>query len=218
MSANAPLLDIRDFECVRDGRLLFSNLQIRLDSMQVIALQGANGAGKSTLLRCIAGLYPDFSGSFDVAPLIYSGHKAGLSGSLTTWENLQFLCSLDGQAAQANRLLDTAAAASIEDALAHVGLAGYEEVRCSALSAGQLRRVGLARLLLSRAPVWLLDEPLTALDQAGIALLGAVLEHHQRSGGGAICATHQPLPIESYQIVDLSAVSMAAPLQDGATA
>ncbi len=205
MNTGQPLLKVADLECVRDGRLLFRDLHLQLGCGELLSLQGANGAGKSTLLRCIAGLYPDFEGSLVSAPLVYSGHKAGLCAALSTAENLQFLAGLEhARQMPAVELLAGPAAASVVDALVCVGLAGYEDVRCSALSAGQLRRVGLARLLLSQAPLWLLDEPLTALDQAGVELLGAVLARHLEAGGGAVCATHQRLPVERYSVVELT--------------
>ena len=212
MNAGQPLLEIRDLECVRDGRVLFSALNLRLDAGELISLQGANGAGKSTLLRCIAGLYPDYEGSLKVTPLVYAGHKAGLSGALSTVENLQFLTGLDNSSAPNPDTSDPSGDVpkrdkprSLAQALAEVGLAGYEDVRCAALSAGQLRRVGIARLLLSPAALWLLDEPLTALDQAAIDLLGRVIANHLAAGGAALCATHQRLPLQRYQTLELKA-------------
>jgi len=200
VAANQPLLVVDDLECVRDGRVLFSGLSLRVQPSQVIALQGANGAGKSTLLRCIAGLYPDYEGAVSIAGFIYSGHKPGLSGALTTLENLTYLAGLDFSVGR-----DPVKQAAVVDALEQVGLAGYENVRCANLSAGQLRRVGLARLTLGRAPLWLLDEPLTALDDAGVELLGRVLRQHLENGGGAVCATHHALPLTDYSSVELAA-------------
>ncbi len=214
MESSQPLLVVRDLECVRDGRVLFSGLRLQARQAEVISLLGANGAGKSTLLRCIAGLYPDFEGTIATARFVYSGHKPGLSGALSTSENLTYLMGLDGGLADLSgqetqvRLEAPAVAPmadSVDSALAAVGLVGYEDVRCASLSAGQLRRVGLARLLLSRAPLWLLDEPLTALDEAATDLLGRVLLQHVEGGGAAVCATHQHLPVANYTSVELSA-------------
>jgi heme exporter protein A len=213
-------LVVEKLACVRDGRVLFEQLDFELGAAEVVALQGANGAGKSTLLRCIADLYPDYEGSVSAAPLIYSGHKAGLCSQLSTAENLQFLVGLDASqetfkrseasASASQSLLAAPIKSSVEEALAAVGLAGYEDVRCAALSAGQLRRVGLARLLTSRAPLWLLDEPLTALDQAGADLLGRVLARHAESGGSAICATHQDLPVSGCRRLELTPSGVAS--------
>jgi len=201
------LIHIDALECIRDGRALFSGLTLTLHSGELLALRGANGAGKSTLLRALAGLYPDYTGTLATAAFVYGGHKPGVSGHLSTAENLQFLLGLSNDVlARAAGPNNPAAgvrlkplAESISAALVAVGLAGYEDVRCNALSAGQLRRVGLARLLLACEPVWLLDEPLTALDPAGAKLLGNFLDNHIAAGGGAVCATHQELPCAAHR-------------------
>lgn len=208
------LMQIDALECIRDGRALFSGLSVTLRAGETLALRGANGAGKSTLLRALAGLYPDYTGALETSAFVYAGHKAGVSGHLSTAENLQFLVGLSNlatnsepsQGAQsvANAAPVAPLAADISTALKEVGLAGYEDVRCNALSAGQLRRVGLARLLLAREPLWLLDEPLTALDSAGAALLGEVLNKHIAAGGACVCATHQDLPAQVHRTLLLT--------------
>ena len=220
MANAAPLLAADSLCCIRDGRVLFEQLDVSLRSGELLALLGANGAGKSTLLRCMAGLYPDYEGELRLAPFVYVGHKAGLCGHLSTQENLQFLREMhaasptplpgdepsqDANPQDANQ--DGAKqplCSDVAEALEQVGLAGYEFTRCNALSAGQARRVVLARLLLCAAPLWLLDEPLTALDRSGIDLFGAVLERHLNAGGGAICATHQTLPVQSVSVLELT--------------
>jgi len=221
VGSSQPLLVVRDLECTRDGRILFSALRFELEQSEVISLQGANGAGKSTLLRCIAGLYPDFEGSVSAARFAYFGHKPGLSGALSTSENLSYLAGFEIGLTEADEddsygVLGAPSvsplADSVDDALSAVGLQGYENVRCANLSAGQLRRVGLARLLLSRSPLWLLDEPLTALDDAGAQLLGRLLLQHTESGGGAVCATHQPLPLENYTSIELTPADVVGTL------
>lgn len=200
MSMPRALVSMDSLECVRDGRALFSGLTTTLEGGELLALQGANGAGKSTLLRALAGLYPDYTGELRTSAFVYSGHKAGVSGHLSTTENLRFLVGL---ASHDEHPLEPLAP-SIDRALADVGLAGYEEVRCNELSAGQLRRVGLARLLLASEPLWLLDEPLTALDPAGAQLLGRVLDQHTQAGGAAVCATHQSLPATTHRTLLLT--------------
>lgn len=210
------MLSARGLSCVRDGRVLFEDLQLRIEAPEAVALHGANGAGKSTLLRCIAGLYPDYEGELQVASFVYAGHKAGLCGYLSVAENLRFLAALDDAAATHGAETGVADAREplvneLHAALDKVSLPGYEDVRCNALSAGQLRRVALARLLRARAPLWLLDEPLTALDESGATLLGTLLSEHIAAGGAALCATHQPLPGITQRSVTLTGLTQSQP-------
>jgi heme exporter protein A len=183
-----PLLTVRQLRCERDERLLFADLSFSVARGTALQLRGPNGAGKTTLLRILAGFHPDYEGEVSRAPgpLAYLGHRPALSGLLTAEENLAHYLSLTAPGTEAS---------AITNALERVGLAGYETVPCQALSAGQQRRVSLARLPLlgMAAPLWLLDEPFTALDDRGIALVTALLEEHQAGGGGAIFTTHQPL-------------------------
>jgi heme exporter protein A len=183
----ASLLTGRGLRCERDGRVLFHDLDIDIRSGDIVELTGPNGSGKTTLLRCLAGLTGDFDG--DVAragPFSYIGHRGGLNLQLTPLENLRWYAAIEG-------------APAADDVLAplldRVGLAGYELTPCQQLSAGQQRRAALARLLFCDAALWLLDEPLTALDDAGCALVRQLLLRHRDGGGGALCATHQPLQI-----------------------
>ena len=183
-----PLLTVRQLRCERDERVLFADLSCAVAPGTALQLRGPNGAGKTTLLRILAGFHPDFEGELRRAPgaLAYLGHRPALSGLLSAEENLAHYLSLTAPGT---------AASAIPEALERVGLAGYEDVPCQALSAGQQRRVSLARLPLLgiAAPLWLLDEPFTALDDRGIALVTALLEEHQAAGGWAIFTTHQPL-------------------------
>lgn len=183
-----PLLTVRQLRCERDERVLFADLSFAVARGTALQLRGPNGAGKTTLLRILAGFHPDYEGevSRGPGPLAYLGHRPALSGLLTAEENLAHYLSLTAPGT---------AASAIMEALDRVGLAGHEDVPCQALSAGQQRRVSLARLPLlgMAAPLWLLDEPFTALDDRGIALVTALLEEHQAAGGGAIFTTHQPL-------------------------
>ena len=183
-----PLLTVRQLRCERDERVLFADLSFAVARGTALQLRGPNGAGKTTLLRILAGFHPDYEGEVRRAPgaLAYLGHRPALSGLLSAEENLAHYLSLTAPGT---------AVSAIPEALERVGLAGYEDVPCQALSAGQQRRVSLARLPLLgiAAPLWLLDEPFTALDDRGIALVTALLEEHQAAGGGAIFTTHQPL-------------------------
>ena len=185
---DTPLLTVRQLRCERDERVLFADLSFAVARGTALQLRGPNGAGKTTLLRILAGFHPDYEGEVRRAPgpLAYLGHRPALSGLLTAEENLAHYLSLTAPGTEASAIMN---------ALERVGLAGYETVPCQALSAGQQRRVSLARLPLlgMAAPLWLLDEPFTALDDRGIALVTALLEEHQAGGGGAIFTTHQPL-------------------------
>lgn len=198
MSAAAPILDVVNLTCERDGRLLFDGLRVRLGPGDCLELRGPNGSGKSTLLRAIAGLYPDVSGTIRAADSLYLGHRPGVATLLTAEENLRWYALLrPGGCAPA-------------DALAAVGMEGYERVPCAQLSAGQLRRVGLARLLVCRAPLWLLDEPLTALDLAGRELVRSLVDDHLGAGGAALCATHQGLDVARAGVLQLGHLDLVA--------
>jgi heme exporter protein A len=177
------LLDVRSVSCEREGRQLFSDLDLIVEAGSCVELTGPNGSGKSTLLRCIAGFFPDFDGEIRAADIAYLGHRPGVSPALTPLENLKWYRSLVRADADPVTLIE------------RVGLAGYEEVICQHLSAGQQRRVALARLMLGGGPLWLLDEPFTALDASGTELVRTVIGEHLQAGGAALCATHQPLSV-----------------------
>ena len=198
---DGPLAQLQRLSCVRDDRELFAELDLRLDAGELVELRGPNGSGKSTLLRILAGLFPDYAGELTTAQALYCGHKPGLAGALTPVENLAWYLRLDGGDLPRREYRH-----KIETVLAEVGLAGYEDVPCVALSAGQLRRVMLGRLRLARRSLWLLDEPLTALDDAGCALLRATLAAQLDQGGGVICATHQALDIDRARVLSLARV------------
>ena len=183
--------------CVREGRRLFRDLHLTLDPGDCVALIGPNGSGKSTLLRCIAGLYPDYEGSIEAAELSYLGHRPGVSPGLPVLENLRWYAALTG----ATDVHEQALLARLEA----VGLAGYEDVLCARLSAGQQRRVALARLGLDPSPLWLLDEPFTALDTGGQALVRQLMEAHRVQGGAVLVATHQDLGVPDAGTLDLGA-------------
>ena len=191
------MLEARELTCRRGDATLFSGLSFALAAGEVLLVRGANGSGKTSLMRILAGLATPESGelSWQGAKLeprhpalrnctIYLGHQAPLKDDLTALENLDFALRLDGISVGRPRLLA---------ALGEVGLAARRHLRARHLSQGQRRRIGLARLTLSRRKLWLLDEPLTALDAAGIALFGAHLDAHAAEGGMAIVTTHQDL-------------------------
>jgi heme exporter protein A len=181
------LLSVRGLGLERSGRELFANLSFAVDPGQLIQVEGANGAGKTSLLRILAGLSRyGYEGDLTrPEQLLFLGHKSAVKGLLTPRENL-----LWHPAGEARPSL-----ADIDGALAQVGLSGYEDVASHSLSAGQQRRVNLARLYLSNTPLWLLDEPFTAIDRAGVAALEARLVEHVDGGGSVLLTSHQPLSV-----------------------
>ena len=181
------LLRVANLGCEREGRQLFSDLNLSLEAGDLTALTGPNGSGKSTLLRCITGLYPDYEGEIEAAPVGYLGHRPGVSPSLTVLENLRWFAALSSS--------EVTSSDELIRRLDAVGLAGYEDVLCGRLSAGQHRRVALVRLGLDDSPLWLLDEPFTALDSSAQDLVRALIAAHRAEGGAVLCATHQDLGV-----------------------
>jgi len=194
-----PLLEVSQLYCERDDRVLFSNLAFTLTTGEIVQIEGQNGSGKTTLLRILSGLSRNYEGEIcwrgqpveEVRELfcrdmLYFGHQAGVKAMLTPEENLRWYAALQPS-------LD---ADAITTALARVGLRGYEDVPCHSLSAGQNRRVSLARLYLSRAPLWILDEPFTAIDKQGVAAKEQLLLEHADRGGSVILTTHHELGID----------------------
>jgi heme exporter protein A len=185
------LLTLSGLACQREGRDLFDDLDYQVAPGDYVELTGPNGSGKSTLLRSIAGLFADYSGAIEAAPLLYVGHRPAVSPLLSPLDNCQWFLDLVGS--DADPL----------PALARVGLAGFEEILCQQLSAGQQRRVALARLILAQRPLWLLDEPLTALDDSGQRLVCQLIEQHVETGGAVVCATHQSLGLSAIRTLVL---------------
>lgn len=186
------LLRLERLSCTRDGRSLFGNLDLALSQGECLELRGPNGSGKSTLLRAIVGLYPDFQGTISAAACLYWGHRLGLNGLLTAEENLRWY-----QALQPGRV-------AVAAALERVGMRGYERVACHQMSAGQQRRIALARLLLCDARLWLLDEPFTALDAQGQEMVRELILERVQHDGAVVCATHQPLALDGARVLDLA--------------
>lgn len=181
LPAPRALLSVRGYGCRRGERWLFEDLSLTLEPGSCWALTGPNGCGKSTLLRSLAGLFRDTTGVLASEATAYLGHRSGVPRLLGVIDGLQWYARLLGSAESLSPLLE------------RVGLAGYEHARPTELSAGQQRRLALARLLLQQAPVWLLDEPYTALDPAGQVLVDQLMTQHCAEGGAVIAATHQPL-------------------------
>jgi len=181
----AAALEGRGLAISRGVVRLFRDVSFRVESGEWIAVRGPNGSGKTTLLRCVAGLTRADTGSvIREGEFIYGGHLPGINDSLSAEENLRGALALRGAPHDA---------AATTEALERVGLARRRHLPARRLSAGQRRRIGLARLMLDPAPIWLLDEPLTALDDAGQALFSELLARHVARGGLALVATHHPL-------------------------
>ena len=191
-----PLLTIKDLYCERDERILFEHLSFEVNEGQLVQIEGANGSGKTTLLRILSGLNSHYEGEIHwrnqplaqnredfLASLLYFGHQPGVKGMLTPVENLQWYAAI-------HPALD---ASKIYAALETVGLKGYEDVACHSLSAGQNRRVSLARLYMNNAKLWILDEPFTAIDKRGVAAKERLLAGHVSAGGSVILTTHHDL-------------------------
>ncbi len=204
------MLEAKELTCIRDDWTLFSGLSFKLEPSQALLIEGRNGSGKSSLLSLLCGLRsPDAGRLFwngqDIEHktveyhqyIAYIGHKDGIKLDLTPRENLAI--------AQTLGAADTAV--SVEEALATLELSGYEDSPARNLSAGQRRRVGLARLLLNHCRLWILDEPFTSLDRRGIALVESLIAGHLESGGMLAMTSHHAvnLPPDRVRRIDLSA-------------
>jgi heme exporter protein A len=188
--------------CVRGERTLFAGLSFQVAAGQALALEGANGAGKTSLLRLIAGFLAPRAGRLVLKTtqgqsddneergrvIGWLGHQDGLKPQLTVMEQLIFFAALYGSPADCDA------------ALAEVGLARQRDFPCRYLSAGQKRRLALARLVISRRPLWLLDEPFAALDRDGQALIARQMTLHCGQGGLIIAATHEPLGLSNASL------------------
>jgi len=178
-----PLVTAKALTSERDGRLLFEGLNISLHARQMLRIVGQNGSGKSTLLRILAGLLEADEGQVERNDCLWMGHGNAVNGLLTAEENLAWLAALH---APANAI-------QIRQALAKVGLQGFEDVPAAQLSAGQQQRIALARLHLPCPALWLLDEPFTALDSAATCALEQHLAQHCEQGGAVVLTTHHVL-------------------------
>ncbi|MEA2884796.1 MAG: heme exporter protein [Bradyrhizobium sp.] len=189
----------RDLRCIRGGREVFSGLDFEVSEGEALAVTGPNGAGKTSLLRLIAGLLAPSGGAIDLAggdaeltlgeQAHYVGHRDALKPSLSVTENLAFWGDfLGGEAADAGA------------SLAAVGLAHTALLPAAVLSAGQRRRLSIARLLAVRRPIWLLDEPTSALDAAGQTMFAGLMRDHLSRGGLIVAATHAPLEVAATEL------------------
>lgn len=196
----AGVLSARQLFCERDDRVLFRALEFDLGQGEVLQVQGSNGSGKTTLLRIVCGLNDNFEGEISWqgrpveeqreqfnAALLYMGHRVGVNKVLSPLENLRWSCGLRVEVDDLR----------IESALARIGLRGFEDSPCHTLSAGQQQRVSLARLLLTPAQLWVLDEPFTTLDASGMRDLEELLAQHVGNGGSVMVTTHHRLNVST---------------------
>lgn len=201
------MLSVQRLACVRGDKPLFSGLGFTLRPGEWAHVRGANGVGKTSFLRILAGLAQPEAGEirWNDRPvneirdewrrdMMYLGHQPAVKEELTPLENLEFSAALDG-----HRLSEEEALR----ALRRFGLAGREELPVRFLSAGQRRRVLLARTVTRQAKLWILDEPFTALDTKAIELLSSVVNEHLADGGMAVITSHQAVPVAGGQVVEL---------------
>ncbi len=206
--SQSPLLSVENLAFERDDSCLFDAIDLTVNGGDILQIEGANGSGKTTLLRLLTGALQPSAGSINYlgcniadcrydyfANMLYIGHQPAVKLNLTAEENLRWMVA---NAAQSNQI-------SISDALTEVGLAGYSDIPCYTLSAGQHRRVALARLLISEARLWYLDEPFTAIDKQGVQLLQSCLQQHVSRGGLVVLSTHQDLALNNVRKYNLLA-------------
>lgn len=202
LSKNTAALAAHALECIRDDRTLFSKLEFRLEPGSALILEGRNGSGKTSLLRILCGIRLADSGSItwgDTAidklgpdyhmHMAYVGHRDGIKLDLTPLENLAMA-----------RALGMPNDITLEDALEKVDLAGYEDVLTRNLSAGQQRRLALARLLVTDTTLWILDEPFTSLDVHGISVIEELLDAHTTSGGMLAVTSHHAVNLQNTTV------------------
>ena len=186
------MLSLSNLAVARGGVTVLRGLTLSVGPGQALILRGPNGSGKTTLLRTLAGLQPPAGGGFDLPPdsVAYAAHADGLKSTLTVAENLSFWSRIYG-------------GPGIDQALTALNLTQLTRRRAGELSAGQKRPLGLARLLVTGRPVWLLDEPTVSLDVASVALFADVVRAHLKTGGLAVIATHVDLGLPEATVLDL---------------
>jgi heme exporter protein A len=198
------MIEVRNLAVARGGVTVLQGLGFALDAGSALVLRGPNGSGKTTLLRTLAGLQPPVAGEIDLNPdaVAYAAHADGLKSSLTVAENLAFWSQIYGGPAP-------------DAAIAAMDLASLTRRRAGELSAGQKRRLGLARLLVTGRPLWLLDEPTVSLDVASVVLFAGVVRQHLATGGAAIIATHVDLGLPEAKVLDLDPFRARVLTRDG---
>ncbi len=196
-------LQVLALDVARGGVPILEGVSFTLAAGHVLVLRGPNGIGKTTLLRTIAGLQPAVSGTVSLDPeaVAYAAHADGLKATLTVRENLVFWAQVYGMS-------------DIGPALEAFALQPLIDRPAQNLSAGQKRRLGLARLLVTGRPLWVLDEPTVSLDSSAVAMFAAAVRAHCAAGGSALIATHIDFGLDS-EMLDLAPFKATAPAQDG---
>ncbi|MEA5161885.1 heme ABC exporter ATP-binding protein CcmA [Cereibacter sphaeroides f. sp. denitrificans] len=186
-------LTVTNLACARGGVTVLERVSFGLSGGAALILRGPNGIGKTTLLRTVAGLQPAVAGEISMPPeaVAYAAHADGLKATLTVAENLAFWAAIYGT--------DRA-----PRAIQRMNLAALADRQAQNLSAGQKRRLGLARLLVTGRPLWVLDEPTVSLDAASVALFAEVVRAHLAEGGAALMATHIDLGLAEAEVLDLA--------------
>ncbi|MFN4153633.1 MAG: heme ABC exporter ATP-binding protein CcmA [Paracoccaceae bacterium] len=197
-------LVVNNLAVARGGLTVLEGVSFSLAPGQALILRGPNGVGKTTLLRTLAGLQPAVAGTVSAPPesLTYAAHADGLKAVLTVEENLTFWAAIHG-------------VGGVAEAMVQMNLADLRARRAANLSAGQKRRLGLARLLVTGRPVWVLDEPTVSLDVASVALFAGVVRAHLGGGGMALIATHIDLGLTEAAVLDLGPYKAKAPVAPG---
>jgi len=199
-------LEVSGLECIRQDIILFQDVSFKLHSGDLLQIDGVNGSGKSSLLRLIAGLMQPSAGEISwqgneisscryeyQQEISYIGHLNGVKDALTAMENLRVMVALAGSKPEL----------PLSKALDQIELAGMESIPLSRMSAGQKRRVALARLFITKAAIWLLDEPFTSLDASGKLVIERLIAEHCARGGIIIFSTHQPMEIKDCSIMHI---------------
>lgn len=194
MSVGGAALRLENVACLRGGRMLFRGVNLALGPGQGAVLTGPNGIGKSSLLRICAGLLPAYAGRIERAGMIaLADEKMALDQDATLGEALAFWAGIDG-----------IGQAGVAEALEAMAMSPLALVPVRMLSTGQRKRAALARVIASKAEIWLLDEPGNGLDAASLDLLGRAVQRHLAGGGIVVAASHQPLPIEEPVLLSLA--------------
>lgn len=206
MHNNNHKLAVENLSCVRDDRILFQSLHFSLHNGQALIIEGHNGSGKTSLLRILCGFHRPEQGVVrwcDSAVtsyaddyyqnIAYVSHKNGLKDDLTVTENLALSCELMGTLNKDHHAT-----------LQHIGLLEQADLLVRQLSAGQKRRLALARLLVTRCPLWILDEPFTSLDKGSMVLFEKILQQHVQAGGLLILTAHHEIALHDVHIIRIN--------------